>query len=353
MKITHLALAALTLATTFTTPLAFAKGDLWMSDFSAAKKKAAAEHKDLLVDFTGSDWCGWCIKLNNEVFKHDSFLKGVADHFVLVEIDFPQDKSKLSDATKKQNETLQKTYQVQGFPTILLMDEQGRPYAKTGYRPGGPEAYLKHLTELRAHHTKLKTALSEAEKLTGVDKAKALIKALALIPAEYLSHYSDITDQITKLDPKDETGFVKEQQYQADFAKLMGTLRTQNPTEALKSIDTFIAEKKPSEENKKQLLNIKFQIKVSELVQQNKTDEALKLVDTYISENNLTGADKQGVTGTKIGILLRAKKFDAAEKTLDEIIAIDPKTELAKEAESFKPRLKQMKAQAAKEAKKP
>ncbi|RTZ92442.1 MAG: hypothetical protein DSY92_02520, partial [Planctomycetota bacterium] len=121
----------------------------WVMDISIAKELARKEGKDILINFTGSDWCGWCIKLNNEVFKHDSFLKGVADHFVLVEIDFPQDKSKLNDATKKQNEALQKTYQVQGFPTILLMDEQGRPYAKTGYRPGGPEAYLKHLTELR------------------------------------------------------------------------------------------------------------------------------------------------------------------------------------------------------------
>ena len=88
MIIKKILLAGLALA--LTASFATAAGDEWMTDFEAAKKKAAAENKDLLVDFTGSDWCGWCIKLVDEVFKHDSFKKGVADKFVLVELDFPK-----------------------------------------------------------------------------------------------------------------------------------------------------------------------------------------------------------------------------------------------------------------------
>jgi thioredoxin-related protein len=72
----------------------FAGGEGWMHDIEAAKKKAAAENKDLFIDFTGSDWCGWCIKLNEEVFQHDPFKKGIADDFILVELDYPRDKSK-------------------------------------------------------------------------------------------------------------------------------------------------------------------------------------------------------------------------------------------------------------------
>ena len=83
-------LASLLLA--LTVSLSTAAGEGWMTDFEAAKQKAAAENKDLLVDFTGSDWCGWCIKLVDEVFKHDAFKQGAADNFVLVELDFPQDK---------------------------------------------------------------------------------------------------------------------------------------------------------------------------------------------------------------------------------------------------------------------
>ena len=98
-------LASLLLA--LTVSLSTAAGDEWMTDFEAAKQKAAAENKDLLVNFTGSDWCSWCIKLVDEVFKHDAFKKGVADNFVLVELDFPQDKSKLDESTQTQNEMLQ------------------------------------------------------------------------------------------------------------------------------------------------------------------------------------------------------------------------------------------------------
>jgi thioredoxin-related protein len=116
----------------------------WTADFAAAKKEAAASDKDLLIDFTGSDWCGWCIKLTKEVFSHDEFKEGVKDKFVLVELDFPQDKSKLPEETQKQNEKLGAEYAVQGYPTILLTDAEGRPYAATGYQKGGPEAYLKH-----------------------------------------------------------------------------------------------------------------------------------------------------------------------------------------------------------------
>ena len=78
----------------------------WTSDFEAAKKQAAEENKSLLIDFTGSDWCGWCIRLQEEVFSKDEFKKGVAEDYVLVEIDFPQNEAKLSDETKAQNEKL-------------------------------------------------------------------------------------------------------------------------------------------------------------------------------------------------------------------------------------------------------
>ena len=80
---------------------AFAGGEGWTSDFEAAKKQAAEQKKDLLIDFTGSDWCGWCIKLNDEVFQKDAFKAGVKDKFVPVEIDFPQDEKKISEATLK------------------------------------------------------------------------------------------------------------------------------------------------------------------------------------------------------------------------------------------------------------
>lgn len=351
-------LASLALA--LTVSLATAGGDGWISDFAAAKKKAAAEKKDLLVDFTGSDWCSWCIKLNDEVFKHDAFKKGVADKYVLVEIDYPKDSSKMSEETKKQNEELKETYSIQGYPTIMLMDAQGRPFAQTGYEAGGPENYLTHLETLRAKRIKRDEALAAANKLTGVDKAKALTSALKELPEEQLSHYSGIMDEITKLDPEDKSGFVKAQKAKEAKKKFQGEIMTAMQSGKADTvpamIDTFISDNKLEGEEKKELLETKLQIQVRTAAQAGDADKALSLVDSYITETKAAGEDKQNLLGLKMGVLMQGQKFDEAAKVIDAIIAIDPNSKTGKFAEGFKPRLKQMKEQAAaqpKGAKKP
>src|SRR5258706_15636165 len=99
-------LASLTTAATFAWTLTvstFAAGDLWVSDFEKAKKTAASEGKDLLMDFTGSDWCGWCIKLRKEGFELDAFKTAGPKNFVPVEIDFPQGKRKLAKEKQEKN----------------------------------------------------------------------------------------------------------------------------------------------------------------------------------------------------------------------------------------------------------
>jgi thiol-disulfide isomerase/thioredoxin len=137
--------AALSLAATG----AFAMPDGWTDDFDAAKAEAAKEGKLLLVDFSGSDWCGWCKKLDNEVFAKPEFVEGAKKDFVLVLIDSPRDKSILSEKAKEQNPGLVSKYNIQGFPTVLVMDAEGNKLANTGYRRGGPEGYLKHLAALK------------------------------------------------------------------------------------------------------------------------------------------------------------------------------------------------------------
>ena len=132
------------------TPVAALAAEGWLTDLDAAKKQAAAENKDILIDFTGSDWCGWCIKLDKEVFATDAF-KAQKD-FVLVSLDFPRRKQ-LPAEQKAKNDALAQAWGIQGFPTIILANAKGEPYASTGYRPGGPEQYLAHLAELRKQNT--------------------------------------------------------------------------------------------------------------------------------------------------------------------------------------------------------
>ena len=191
---------------------AFAGGEGWLTDFEAAKKQAADEKKTLLIDFTGSDWCGWCIKLNKEVFDHDEFKNGVKDKFILVELDFPSDKSKLTAAVIAQNEALQEKYAVKIFPTILLADEQGKPFAITGYKAGGPDAYVKHLDELLSMRQKRDAAFAEAGKAEGAAKANLLITAIRSMQLNdkiISAFYADEIKAIKTADPKDESGYLK------------------------------------------------------------------------------------------------------------------------------------------------
>lgn len=117
----------------------------WIDDYDLALKRAAEENKYIVADFSGSDWCGWCKKLDREVFDTEVFRKGAADKYVLLMIDSPSDKKLLSEKAAKQNPGLVDKYGIRGFPTVLILDAKGEKVAKLGYQKGGPEKYLKLL----------------------------------------------------------------------------------------------------------------------------------------------------------------------------------------------------------------
>jgi thioredoxin-related protein len=112
----------------------------WLTDMSAAQDAAKKEKKLILVNFTGSDWCGWCIKLRNEVFSKPEFDAFAAQNLVLLEIDFPRKKA-ISAAMKKANGNLADKYKVNGYPTLHLLDPDGKSLGEFGYTPGGPGAF--------------------------------------------------------------------------------------------------------------------------------------------------------------------------------------------------------------------
>ena len=116
----------------------------WMTDLPKAQAKAKAENKLVMLDFTGSDWCGWCIKLNKEVFSKPEFSEYSKKNLVLVEVDFPRQKQQSAEQ-KKANQELQKKYNIEGYPTIIVLDGNGKKVAETGYVAGGPKAFLADL----------------------------------------------------------------------------------------------------------------------------------------------------------------------------------------------------------------
>ena len=121
----------------------------WVTDYKKAQGQAKTNNKLLLIDFTGSDWCGFCIQLNRDVLTKPEFKDYARRNLVLMEVDFPRRKPQSPD-TRKQNEELAQQYQIEGFPTIVVLDGEGKSvWRYDGYFPGGPGAFIAQLEKLR------------------------------------------------------------------------------------------------------------------------------------------------------------------------------------------------------------
>ena len=300
------ALAASVPALCLTFSPAVRAGEGWVTNFEEAKTAAAKDNKDILMDFTGSDWCGWCIKLQKEVFTTDGFKSVSPKHFVLLELDFPQNKE-LPKELKEQNEKLQEKYAIEGFPTIMLTDAKGRPYAKTGYMPGGPEAYNTHLGDLRKIREARDAEFKKAEAASGLDKAKALQAGLKTLGPDVASaYYQEEIDQIIALDTEDTLGLK---------AKRVYGVKRQDLDEQLQK---FAAEQK--------------------------TKEFGEAIDAFIIAEKITGEDLQDLMMTKLQILGPAD-LEKADALMDAVIKVDPKTELAGRAKEIKGSIVEMRKQ--------
>jgi thioredoxin-related protein len=120
----------------------------WTEDYDKALTEAKASGKLLLLDFTGSDWCPWCVRMDKEVFSKPKFKDWAKQNLVLVELDFPHSKFQ-SKKVQAQNEKLQKQFQVSGFPTMVLLGSDGKPRKVFGgYQEGGADAFVEELSKV-------------------------------------------------------------------------------------------------------------------------------------------------------------------------------------------------------------
>ncbi|WP_346883058.1 thioredoxin family protein [uncultured Algibacter sp.] len=122
---------------------------VWHTDVNKAIDIATKENKKMLLFFTGSDWCGWCIKLQKDVLKTADFEKWANDNVVLVELDFPK-RTPQDETTRNQNRYLQQMFQVRGYPTVHFVNPEKNSEGKTnltglgstGYVRGGAQKWL-------------------------------------------------------------------------------------------------------------------------------------------------------------------------------------------------------------------
>ena len=121
-----------------------------LTDLPAAQAQAKAENKILLMDFTGSDWCPACIQFKKQVLDSDTFQAYAAKNVVTVELDFP-DKIPQSAELKKTNAALRDKYNIEGYPTLVALDKDGKEIGRQlGYDATGPTVFIAKLQSFKA-----------------------------------------------------------------------------------------------------------------------------------------------------------------------------------------------------------
>ena len=289
------------------------KTELWINNFEQAKKQAVGEGKDILIVFSGSDWCEWCIKLKQDIFSTPEFEATAPKMFVLMEADFPRDTSKIPPEVASQNERLHNNFGVDGkFPAIILVDQQGKPYAKTGYHRGEVTAsFLEFLKKEQAVRQTRDASWMKAESAKGVEKAKRLVEGLAGLDDKIVAtYYGSVVAEIKKLDPLDLSDFVKKTEYRAKLSGLENSI----------------------EEALGETCDVKA---------------ATKLIDDFLIVNKVAGEERQHIMIIKLGLYPpnTVENINKALVILDAIVAVDARSETGKKAAAIKPTAEMFKKQ--------
>lgn len=122
----------------------------WLTSVPQAVAQAKKDNKMVLLDFTGSDWCSWCIKFKKEALDTQDFKDFASKNLVLVELDYPRKKAQ-TDAEKAANKELASKYKVDGFPTFVVLDKDGKEIGRqVGYQPGGPKAFIDEINGFKS-----------------------------------------------------------------------------------------------------------------------------------------------------------------------------------------------------------
>lgn len=181
---------------------------VWETDWNKALEKAGKSGQPVLVDFTGSDWCPGCIYLRKNIFDTDAFAKYAEDNnFVLVELDFPRTEGKMPPEQLKFHEELMRRYGISVFPSVLMMEGNGAPYAKIVGPSRTVEEYLKKLAAAGETRLKLKEAVAAARALEGKEKLEKLVQAIKLLPEDLQPYQKELIAEISALDLEDKYGF--------------------------------------------------------------------------------------------------------------------------------------------------
>ncbi len=176
---------------------------LWLTNFEEAKKVASKKQLDILMLFTGSDWCAPCMRLERGVLETDVFKNKAQERFVLLVLDNPRSRTKITKDERAHSIALRGKFQIQSVPTVILTDSEGVPYAyKKGYGGQAAKAYVAELLRLQEIRKERDAAFARAAKAIGLERAKLLAKGLENIHTiTAVRFYRDKVAEIVRLDP--------------------------------------------------------------------------------------------------------------------------------------------------------
>lgn len=304
------------------------KDGYWYIDAEKAMAAAKKENKSVIMNFTGSDWCGWCIKLEGEVFSKREFHKEALKEFVFLKLDFPSDKSKQTPAEIEQNDKFKGKFGVSGFPSIYICDTQGRPFAKTGYQAGGPKKYLAHVKSFREKLVERNELFALAAKESGEKKAELLDRALGLMdPDIATSHYEAIIKQIVDIDKTNKLG-LRTKYYAAQdaeerkriLAKIDVIVNTLEAEQALEEFEKAIgAVTLPANARIDALQQKLFVLRKLE-----RNKDADTLLDDMVKVDGLTEQRRERILIQKVYNFIQTERTDEAMAFLDDKIKTYP-----------------------------
>jgi thioredoxin-related protein len=132
----------------------------WLTDYRKAQSISAQTQRDILIAFTSFDSSEWCQKLDAEIFQQDAFKEYAKQNLVLVRCDYPQNTEQATEL-KQQNQSLAEAYNIRGYPSIVLINASMQKIGTAKYMPGGPEAFIKELNDLRQRDFDRRTLVSD------------------------------------------------------------------------------------------------------------------------------------------------------------------------------------------------
>ena len=296
----------------------------WMDNAELALKTARQGDKDLLLLFTGSDWCPPCQKLEEEVLGQEDFLNEARNQFVLVVFDFPQQKE-LLPRIKEQNQQWAERFGVNSYPTIILLDQQERPFAILGYQEGGVDVFLGLIGEQRQKRIRRDEFFDEAKGLEGDDRAIQLDKALSEMDQDIANlYYEKSVKEIVDIDREDKLGLRTKWNAEADaemrkiiLTDIITVSRLEKPQRAVEFIDEVMAAISFTAPQRLQV----YQIKLDLYRKMNDRAGMDAVLDLMIAMDELTETTRERLMVKKALSLVGTGRPDEAMEMLDNALA--------------------------------